>query len=85
MPGSTQGLKRGKTFGQRILVVAEKLRELRKRKGYTSYEKFSWDHDLSRMQYWRMETGTNFSFTTLLKVLDIHKLTLAALFSDIDT
>lgn len=67
---------------RRILRVAEKLRELRKEKGYTSYEKFAWDHDLPRMQYWRMETGTNFSFTTLLKVLDIHKATLEEFFKD---
>ena len=51
------------------------LRKLRTEMGYSSYESFAFEHNLSRIQYWRMEAGkTNYSIKTLIKVLDIHKI-----------
>lgn len=74
-----------KDIEPRILKIAEKLQKLRKAKGYTSYENFAFDNDLPRMQYWRLENGTtNFTITSLLKVLDIHKITLSDFFNDLD-
>jgi hypothetical protein len=64
----------------RIIKIGEKLQSLRKAKGYTSYENFAWDNDLPRVQYWRMEKGTNFRFTTFLQILDVHGLTLEQFF-----
>ena len=61
--------------------VGKKLRDLRKKKGYTSHESFAFDHDLPRMQYWRLEKGkTNITFKSLMKVLTIHKLTIEEFF-----
>lgn len=59
---------------KRLLKVGEKLRQLRKEAGYKSYENFAFDHDLNRVQYGRMEKGANITLGSLLKVLDIHKL-----------
>jgi hypothetical protein len=56
----------------RIIKIAEKLQKLRKDKKFNSYEDFALAHGLSRVQYWRMEKGTNFRFTTFLRVLDAH-------------
>jgi hypothetical protein len=64
----------------RIEKVADKLKKLRKDKGFTSYENFALDKDLPRVQYWRLEKGANFTFTTLLKVLDAHQITLEQFF-----
>lgn len=51
---------------------------LRKKKGYSSYESFAHDHDLPRAQYWRVETGRhNLTLRTLIKLLIIHNLTLS--------
>jgi hypothetical protein len=69
-----------KDLDKRIIKIGEKLQLLRKQKGYTSYESFAWDHDLPRVQYWRMEKGTNFRFTTFLRILDVHGLTLEQFF-----
>jgi hypothetical protein len=78
----------GKNFTEeeqrRISQVAAKIKSLRIEKGYTSYEVFAWENDLPRMQYWRMEKGTNFSFTSLLKILDVHRITLKDFFDDIE-
>ncbi|QOI98800.1 MAG: XRE family transcriptional regulator [Flammeovirgaceae bacterium] len=62
--------------------IGEQLTELRKQAGYSSYETFAYDHDLPRMQYWRMEKGkVNITIKSLLKILAIHKIGLAEFFS----
>ena len=68
----------------RIKKVANRLRALRIEAGYSSYESFANDHDLPRVQYWRMEKGTNFRFSSFLIVLDKHKMTLEDFFKQID-
>jgi len=69
---------------RRISNIANKIKELRIQKGYSSHESFAWDNDLNRVQYWRIEKGTNITLKTLLSVLDIHKISLSDFFKDID-
>lgn len=73
-----------KILDSRIQKIAKKLEQIRIEKGYTSYENFAIEFDISRMQYWRMEKGTNFTFQSLLKILDAHKISLADFFKDIE-
>lgn len=69
---------------KRILIIAEKIKQLRIDKGYISYEFFAWEHKIPRVQYWRMEKGTNFTIKTFLRILDAHKISLEDFFSDIE-
>lgn len=69
---------------KQIILIAKKLKALRIAKGYTSYENFAWDNELPRVQYWRMEKGTNFTIKTLLKILKVHDLSLKEFFEDLD-
>jgi hypothetical protein len=70
-------------FSERnIKRIADKIKRLRIEKGYTSYENFAYEHDLSRVQYWRMEKGVNFTITYFLRILEIHKLSLNEFFSE---
>ncbi|WP_338360105.1 helix-turn-helix transcriptional regulator [Yeosuana marina] len=73
-----------KILDSRIMRVADKLERLRIEKGFTSYENFAIEYGISRMQYWRMEKGTNFTFESLLKILDAHKMTLNEFFKDLE-
>lgn len=73
-----------KILDSRIMRVADKLERLRIEKGFTSYENFAIEYGISRMQYWRMEKGTNFTFESLLKILDAHKMTINEFFEDIE-
>ncbi|MFN7013424.1 MAG: helix-turn-helix domain-containing protein [Bacteroidia bacterium] len=66
------------------VLIGQKLKKLRIERGYSSYENFAYENDLPRVQYWRMERGTNFTFKNLLKILEIHKITLSEFFSDIE-
>jgi transcriptional regulator with XRE-family HTH domain len=64
--------------------IGHRLTELRKKKGYKSHETFSYDFNVPRMQYWRMENGkTNLTLKSLLRVLSIHKITLEDFFKSL--
>jgi predicted transcriptional regulator len=69
---------------KRITNIAKRLKELRIEEGYSSYENFAWDNEIPRIQYWRMEKGTNFTIRTFLRILDAHDITLKEFFDKID-
>ena len=49
--------------------LANRLKEIRKEKGYPNYEQFAFDNELPRAQYGRYEKGQDLRFSSLLKVL----------------
>ena len=56
-----------------LLEIGERLKLMRLKKGFTSYEHFAIEHDLSRMHYWKIEKGkANITIKTLVKLLDLH-------------
>lgn len=63
--------------------IGERFKKLRIKKGFTSYEKFAIEHELSRMHYWRMEEGkTNLTIRSIITILNIHKITIEKFFSE---
>ena len=74
----------GVSKNKRTIAIGEKLKQLRKDNGYTSYENFAMDHDINRMYYWGAEKGRNLSLKYLIKILKIHNLTLHEFFKDLD-
>ena len=69
---------------KRIKVIADRIKEIRKEKGYTSYENLAFDKNLSRMLVYRIETGKkDFTFTNFLKIMDALDITLEDFFKDI--
>ena len=67
-----------------ILLVAEKIKALRLKAGFTNYETFAFTNDINRVQYYRIEKGQNITLKTLIKVLKIHNLTLQEFFKDLE-
>lgn len=51
--------------------IAERLREVRKEKGHSSYEYFAYDHDLNKATVGKAETKGTVQLATLLKILEI--------------
>lgn len=49
--------------------VGERLKQLRKDAGYTSYEYFAYDNNISRPQYGKYEAGANIQLNTLIRIL----------------
>lgn len=69
--------------GKELKKIGERLKKLRIKKGFGSYESFAIEYGFSRMQYWRMEGGkTNLTLRSLIVVLKIHKVSLGDFFSD---
>jgi transcriptional regulator with XRE-family HTH domain len=65
--------------------IGNRLKKLREDKGFTSYEHFAIEHDLSRMHYWKIEKGkANITIRTLLKILALHKTTIIEFFASED-
>ena len=72
-----------KEIDKRIIKISKKLRLLRKQKGFKSYDNFSKVNKIPKIQYWKMEKGSNFTMNSLLRVLDAHNITLDEFFKDI--
>lgn len=72
-----------KNIELKINQISQKLKEVRLSKGYTSYETFAFDNNLNRVQYWRIESGRNITLKTLIKLLEIHKISLEDFFKDL--
>jgi transcriptional regulator with XRE-family HTH domain len=71
-------------FQKQLIKIGEKLAEMRKKRGYTSHETFAYDHDLSRVQYWRIEKGkSNLTLCSLYNLLEIHGIDLKEFFNSL--
>ena len=81
---SRQKMAQKEEIDPRIVKIAEKIKQLRKERGYTSYEQFAFDHDLPRVGYGNHEKGTNLTIVSLLRILDIHQISLAEFFKDFE-
>jgi hypothetical protein len=66
---------------KQISDIGQQLRALRTAAGYSSYADFAWAHDLPKTQYGRMEKGANCTIKSLIKVLDIHGLSIHQFFN----
>lgn len=75
--------KLDKESEETILLIAEKIKALRVKAGFTSYETFAFTKDINRVQYHRIEKGQNITLKTLIKVLKIHNLTIQEFFKDL--
>tara|TARA_B100000767_G_scaffold212526_1_gene199759 strand:+ start:576 stop:1049 length:474 start_codon:yes stop_codon:yes gene_type:complete len=52
--------------------IGARLKKLRLEAGFSSYEVFADKNRLSRIQYFKMEKGTNFTLKSLSRILNIH-------------
>ena len=54
---------------QDLQRIGQRLKALRKAKGYSNYEQFAYEHNIGRAQYGRYETGSDLRVSSLLRVL----------------
>ncbi len=72
-----------KTNNEELAAIAQRLKELRKAKGYSNYEHIAFALEMSRSAYWRLETGANFELKTLIKICRLLEVSLEEFFTDI--
>jgi transcriptional regulator with XRE-family HTH domain len=64
--------------------IGEKLRKLRIQAGHKAYDKFAYTFGLDTQTVLRAETGKNITLSTLIKILNVHKMSLKEFFKDFD-
>ena len=69
---------------EHMASIGAHIRSLRLRKGYSSAEIFAYEHNLNRVSYWRMEKGSNITLKSLIRILDIHGISLKEFFEEFD-
>ncbi|MBO9692659.1 helix-turn-helix transcriptional regulator [Chryseobacterium sp.] len=62
--------------------LGKRIKEVRIAKGYSSYEYFAYEHNISRAQYGRYEKGEDLRFSTLAKVINAFGMTMKEFFSE---
>lgn len=62
--------------------LGDRIKSLRIKKGYTSYEYFAYEHNISRAQFGRYERGEDLRFSTLLRIVSAFEMTLEDFFSE---
>jgi len=67
---------------EEINKLANRIKLLRLKKGYSSYENFAFDKGIPRAQYGRYETGTDIQYTSLLKLAKAFEMSLEEFFSE---
>mgnify|MGYP000853983014 FL=1 len=62
--------------------LGDRIKQLRIAKGYTSYEYFAYEHNISRAQFGRYEQGQDLRFSSLVKICNAFGMTLDEFFSE---
>jgi transcriptional regulator with XRE-family HTH domain len=61
--------KKEREFEKDLKKVGSRIKELRIKMGYTSYEIFAFDNNINRAQFGRYERGEDLRVSSLLKIL----------------
>lgn len=67
---------------EQLKKLAERIKSLRVNKGYTSYETFAYEHNISRAQFGRYEKGQDIRYSSLIKVISAFGMTPGEFFSE---
>lgn len=59
-----------------------RIKQLRIKSGYTNYEYFAYENNISRAQYGRYERGEDIRFGTLIKIINAFGLTIDEFFAE---
>ena len=64
--------------------IGERLTVYRKKAGYSNYEYFAYENNISRPQYGKYEAGANIQLNTLYKILKALKVSPEEFFKGIE-
>ena len=75
-------VKKTLTKEDSLKKLGERIKQLRIKSGYTSYEYFAYENDISRAQFGRYERGENIRFGSLVKIINAFGMTIDEFFSE---
>ena len=62
--------------------LGDRIKQLRLKKGYTSYEIFAFENGINRAQFGRYERGEDLRYSSLLKVCEALDISIKDFFSE---
>jgi transcriptional regulator with XRE-family HTH domain len=65
-----------------IQKLANRIKYLRLKQGYSNYEYFAFDNEIPRAQYGRYEKGEDLRYSSLLKIIKAFGMTPSEFFSE---
>jgi len=68
--------------GKKFKKLGARIKDLRTKEGYTSYEYFAYEHNISRAQFGRYEQGQDLRFTSLVKIVEAFGMILSEVFEE---
>jgi hypothetical protein len=80
--GKKQAEKVGFNTEDQLKKLGDRIKQLRIKKGYSSYEYFAYDSNISRAQMGRYEKGQDLRFSSLSKVVHALGVSLEEFFSE---
>jgi len=65
-----------------LAKLGTRIKDLRIKAGYTSYEYFAYEHNIPRAQFGRYEQGKDLRFSSLVKVVSAFGMTMEEFFKE---
>lgn len=78
----SKGKKPAFTEEEVLERLGKRIKDLRQKKGYSSYEYFAYENDISRAQYGRYEKGEDLRFSSLVRVIKALGMTVPEFFAE---
>jgi transcriptional regulator with XRE-family HTH domain len=67
---------------EELRKLANRLKTLRKKKGYTNMDIFAYEHGFGRAQYGRYENGQDLRYTTIVRLANCFEMSIKEFFSE---
>lgn len=74
--------EKNKAAEKELQKLGSRIKQLRIQKGYTSYEYFAYEKNISRAQYGRYENGEDLRYSSLIKIVKAFDMSMEEFFSD---
>lgn len=82
MEAKKKGVKTPIEPEDQLVKLGARIKALRIKAGYASYETFAYEHGLPRAQYGRYEQGKDLRFSSLVRIVAAFGMTFDDFFSD---
>ncbi len=77
-----KAVKKTLTKEESLKKLGARIKQLRIKSGYTSYEYFAYENEISRAQFGRYERGEDIRFGSLVKIINAFGMSIDEFFSE---
>ncbi|MCW3108686.1 MAG: transcriptional regulator [Segetibacter sp.] len=67
---------------EQLVKLGQRIKALRIKSGYSSYEYFAYEHNFSRAQFGRYEQGQDLRYSSLIRIINAFGMTLQEFFEE---